>query len=117
LFKDVTAWTLPAKTRVLRVIADVTTPFTGGTVATATLRVGKAANGAGYLLDADAFTGAITAGDVAAEIGANLLSATVADITWSGTQIVNARLTTTVGLTSALTAGSVTFYIECAVYP
>lgn len=114
--KDVTAWTLPAKTRILRIVADVTTKFLGGAIATCTMRAGKAANGAEYLVDKDVFTAAVTAGDAAAEIGASLLSATVADLTWAGTQIVNIRLTST-GANLVLTQGSVTVYIECAVYP
>ncbi len=36
---------------------------------------------------------------------------------WTGTQIINARLTTTTNNTSGLTAGSVTFYIVTDVFP
>ncbi len=115
--KDVTLWTLPAKTRVLRVIAHVTTAFAGGAITAVVLRVGKAANGAGYLLDADVFSADDVFGDVAAEIGANLLSATVADVAMTTTQIVNARLTSTTADLSELTQGSLTLYIECCVYP
>ncbi len=114
---DVTLWTLPAKTRILRIIGDVTTKFLGGAISAVVMRVGKAANGAEYLLDKDVFTAAVTAGDAAAEIGASLLSATVADITWASTQAVVMRLTSTTANLSALTQGSVSLYIECAVYP
>lgn len=114
---DVTLWTLPTKTRILRIIGDVTTKFLGGAISAVVMRVGKAANGAEYLLDKDVFTAAVTAGDVAAEIGASLLSATVADLTWGTTQAVVMRLTSTTANLSALTQGSVALYIECAVYP
>lgn len=114
---DVTLWTIPAKTRVLRMVADVTTKFIGGAISACVMRVGKAANGAEYILDKDVFAAAVTAGDAAAEIGASLLSATVADLTWATTQAVVMRMTSTTANLSALTQGSVTLYIEVCTYP
>lgn len=114
---DVTVWTLPAKSRVLRVIADVTTKFIGGAISAVVLRAGKAANGNNYLLDGDVFTAAITLGDAGGEVGADLKTASWADITWASTQAVVVRLTSTTANLSALTQGSMTVYIEYCVYP
>lgn len=117
LTKDVTLWTLPAKTRVVRVIADVTTKFLGGAISAVVMRCGKAADGAEYLVDKDVFTAEVTAGETVAERGAALVDATSNDITWGSTQIVNVRLTATTANLSELTQGSMTLYIECVVYP
>lgn len=117
LTQDVTIWTVPAKTQIKSVIADVTTKFSGGAIASATMRVGKVANGNEFLVDGDVFTAAITLGDVIAERGAAVKDATLANITWGSTQAVVVRITSTGANLSALTQGSCTFYIEVLVYP
>lgn len=117
LTNDVTLWTLPAKTEVKRVVADVTTKFLGGTISAVTLRCGKAANGNDYLIDGDVFSAAITLGDVVGERGAAVKDATSADQTWASTQAVVVRLTSVTANLSALTQGSLTLYIEVVVYP
>ncbi len=114
--KDTTIWTLPAKCKLLRVIADVTVPFTGGTIGAMHLTVGKTAGANEYLLSADVLSGAATFGDDLAEDGASL-SAGIGDVNWSGTQVLSARWTATVDTVNHCTAGSVTFYIETVGYP
>jgi hypothetical protein len=107
--------TLPAKTRLVSIIADVTVPFTGGTVATATLKVGKSAGGAEYLAVADVLSGAATFGLADADMGTELVRAARiqggAVVNWATTIPVTARLTATVDTCDHLTAGSVTFYL------
>lgn len=115
---DITLWTVPAKTRMLRLVAAVTAQHTGGGVTAVDVTCGTSAGGNQYLLSFDADAAAATFGDVAAEIGAGLLSATVADIpSFSGTTAVQCRYTCTGGNCDLLTAGSTTFYLEGVTYP
>lgn len=115
---DETIWTVPAKTRVLRMIADVTTTFSGGGITDMDVVCGPSAGSNGYLVTFDVDTAIGTYGDVAAEIGANLLSATYADIpSWSATTAIICRFTCAGANCSAATQGSATFYIEHLVYP
>jgi hypothetical protein len=114
--EDITLWTVPAKTKIKRVIADCTTGFTGGGLTNMTVMVGPAAGSNAYLLAGSIFAAA-TLGDVVAEMGAGLVSATLADIpSFSGTTVISARFTSTTANVVAATAGSVTFYIEGTVY-
>jgi hypothetical protein len=115
---DVTVWTLPSKTRMSRMIDDVTTTFTGGALSAVSVTCGTTAGGNEYLLAHSAYTAAATFGDVAAEIGAGLLSATVADIpSFSATTAIICRFTCTGANCSAATAGSATYYLEGVTYP
>lgn len=117
--QDITFWTVPAKTRVLREIADVTQAFDDGAgpISAVTMTCGTTAGGSQYLNSGSVFA-VTTLGDVAAEIGAGLLSATVADIpSFSTTTAVQCRFTSTGGNLSTLTTGSVTYYLELLVYP
>jgi hypothetical protein len=106
--KDITLWTLPAKTRVLRVVADVTTKFIGGAIAAMTLEVGRTAGGNQYVLAADVFSAAVVLGNA---------QGFLVDQIWTTTTPVMARWTATGANTSALTQGSVDFYIEVCTYP
>lgn len=117
--KDITLWTLPAKTRVMRVIADVTTPFTGGAVSDCDVTVGSSAGGAEYLLSFDVDSATGTFGNNQAELGASILGGGSfdSDITWGSTTVVQCRFTSSGANLSALTAGVMVVYIECAVYP
>jgi len=121
LTADKTIATLPAKTRLCALYADVTQTFSGGTVATATLSLGTSAGGLGLILAADVKTAVVTLGLLDADLGASVTRA--ASIqgcyvpSWSGTTILSARITTTVGNTSALTQGSITWYIVTEVLP
>jgi hypothetical protein len=116
---NVTLWTLPAKTRITRVIADVTTEFTGGAISAVTLTVGRAAGDDEFLLIGNVFAAPITLGNTQAELGAGVLGggSFASDITWGATQAVVAQFLSTTANLNALTAGSVTFYIECCTYP
>lgn len=118
LTADHTIATLPAKTRLIAVYADVATLFSGGTVSAATLTLGKSAGGAEYLASHDVFTGATGAapiGLIDADMGTEMTRAALiqgsAIVNWSGTTAVSARITTVTDTTDHLAAGSVTFYL------
>lgn len=117
--EDETIWTVPAKTRVMRVIVDVTAAFddAAGPITAVTIQCGPSAGSATYVPATSVFT-VNTIGDVAAEIGTALTSATIADIpSFSATTAISCRFTSTGGNLSTLTTGSATFYIEHMVYP
>lgn len=107
---------LPAKTRLVSILADVTTTFTGGAVSAATMVIGKSVGGAEYLASFDAFTTTIRRGLVDADMGTAMTRAAAVqggDLpSWSATTNVSLRLTTVTAFTNALTAGSVTVYLE-----
>jgi hypothetical protein len=122
---DVTLWTVPAKTRVLRVVADITAGFTDGAgpITSMVLTVGKSAGGNTYLVGAapiDAMSVG-TSGLVLADAGTDLDDAYGDVPSWSAPTAISARFAAdspvaTVGVTN-LTAGSATFYIDCELYP
>jgi hypothetical protein len=107
--------TLPAKTKLIAMYADTTVPYTGGTVAAATLMVGKGSGGAEYLAVHDVLSSVITKGLLDADMGTELLHAATiqggAVVNWTGTIAVTVRITTTVDTCDHLTAGSTTFYL------
>lgn len=113
---DQTIWTIPAQTKVVRVIADVTVAFTGGAISAGTISVGKTVGGTEYLLAASDFTTG-TFGDAMAEEGAALSGGLEDFPAWGSTTAISARFTSVGANTSAYTAGSVTFYIESVRYP
>jgi len=122
---DVTLWTVPAKTRVLRVVADITAGFTDGAgpITSMVLTVGKSAGGNTYLVGAAPIDAMATGthGLVLADGGTDLDDAYGDVPSWSGTTAISARFAAdspvaTVGVTN-LTAGSATFYIDCELYP
>lgn len=117
--QDITLWTIPAKTRVLRLIEDVTAAFddAAGPISAVTTTCGTSAGGNQYLLSGSVFA-VTTLGDVVAEMGAGLVSATLADLpSMSGTTAVQCRWTSTGGNLNTLTTGSSTFYLEEITYP
>jgi hypothetical protein len=116
--QDLTIWTIPAKTRLSRVIADVTAAFddAAGPISAVTMTCGKTAGGAEYLVSGSVFT-TTTLGDATAEVGASL-NTYFGDLpSWSATTAVQCRFTSTGGNLSTLTTGSVTYYLEWIVYP
>jgi hypothetical protein len=116
--QDVTIWTIPAKTRFWRLIADVTAAFddAAGPISAVTMTCGKTAGGAEYLVSGSVFT-VTTLGDATGEVGASL-NTYFGDIpSWSATTAVQCRFTSTGGNLSTLTTGSVTFYLEWITYP
>lgn len=120
--EDVAIWTLPAKTRVLRVVADVTTPFTGGSISDIDVTVGRTAGGDEYLLSFDADTATGTYGIIQSQIGDNIVGASLfapggeGDMQWAESS-VQCRFTATGANLDSLSAGSVTFYLETCTYP
>lgn len=119
---DVTLHVTPVNTRIARVVADVTQVFTGGTLSAMTVQCGNAAGGTQYLLANSVFTAQNTWGDVVAEMGAGLVSATLADFGTvaagvPGAITVQCRFTCTGANCNAATQGSVTFYVEGVTYP
>ncbi len=118
---DVTLAVTPVNSRIVRVTADVTQVFTGGALSAMTVMCGNTAGGNQYLLANSVFTAQNTWGDVAAEVGAGLLTATWADFGTSaagvpGAITVQCRFTCTGANCSAATQGSVTFYVEGVTY-
>lgn len=127
---DLTLATLPAKTFITHILADVTTPYVcAQTCTTATLSgtVGSAAGGTQYLESFDVDAAAAQFGDADAELGSSLVQATTptpvgALGSWASTSVVSYRLTSgtgavaTAGVTN-LNAGSVTFYITTTKLP
>ncbi len=117
---DLTIATLPAKSKITAIYEDVTTGFTGGGETVATLKVGISAGSAEILAVNSCFT-THTWGLADADMGTALTRAAAIQggyiPNWTGTQIINVRLTTTTNNTSGLTAGSVTFYIVTDVFP
>lgn len=119
---DLTLWTTAVSTRIIRVKADVTTKFIGGALTAVTLKCGSTAAGGEYLLAGDVFTAAIVLGDVVAEMGAGVVSATLADFGTAsaganGAIPIICRFTCTTANCNAATQGTAVIYIEGMVYP
>lgn len=114
---DETIWGAVAQRRILRVIADVTQTFSGGGITDMDVVCGPTAGSNGYLITFDVDTAIGTYGETAAEIGADLLSATYADVDWGGTSPVICRFTCAGANCDAATQGSMTIYIEHLIYP
>jgi hypothetical protein len=125
---DVTLGTLPAKTKVLGVLADLTQTFACTatcTSSTLSFTVGKTAGGNEYILstDADAATG--TFGLTAAQTGASLVASAAqgGDIpSFSTTTTYQVRFTSGTGnfgnaTVTNLSQGSITFYLLYRVLP
>jgi hypothetical protein len=118
---DITIEVTPTNSAIRRVVADVTQVFTGGALSAVTVTCGNAAGGNQYLLSNSFFTAQNVWGDVAAEIGAGLLSATIADFGTAsagtnGAITVSCRFTCTGANCNAATQGSATFYTEGVTY-
>jgi len=112
---DKTIATLPAKMRLVGIIADTTTKYIGGAVTATTLIVGKTVGGNEYVVSHDVFAAAITKGLADADLGTSINRAGAIQggdlASWTATTIVSVRLTTTTANTNALTQGSTTYYL------
>ncbi len=119
LTADKTIATLPAKTRLCGVLADVTQTFSGGAVATATLQLGTTVAGAELLLAADVKTAVVTLGLLGADLGVSLATLVQGCTlpSWGSTTALSARIVTTVANSNVLTSGSVTWYFVTETLP
>lgn len=109
-----TIWTVPAKTRIIRVVMNVTTAFSGGAAATGTISLGLAGTPAGYLLASDVMaTG--TYGDSSAELGADM-TAFGHFPNYASATALTADIITTGANVNAYTAGSAAIEIEAVTY-
>ncbi len=113
-------WQLPARTRVLRVVADVTEAFAAGSLTNMNVEVGDPVSTTDdFLLSFDAITTG-TFGQLQPELGAGVLGGTgfASDLlAWTSTQDVTGTFSAVGDVLDALTQGSVSFYIECCTYP
>lgn len=111
--------TLPARTRLCGLYAQVTQVFTGGLTSAATLTVGSSVGGTQYFLASDVRTAVRVIGLAAGDLGTSLATTVqgCAPPTFAGTTPVGARITTVGANTNALTQGSVTFFLVTEVLP
>lgn len=118
---DKTIATIPAKTRLVGIIADTTQVYAGGTVSAASIIVGKTVGGNEYLLTHSVFGATIVRGLVDGDLGASLARATAVQTgdlpSWTTTTNVSVRLTTVTANTNALTQGSTTYYLITEKHP
>lgn len=128
--QDITLATLPAKTFLVHILADVSTQFACAAVCTSSTlsaTVGKTAGANEYLISYDMDAAAARFGDAAAELGAAVTEASIptaiGDLgSWASTQAVIMRATSGTGnwgngAATNLSAGSVTFYLTTVVLP
>lgn len=124
---DWTIATLPAKTRLIGVYADVTQAFVCASVCTTgtlSATVGTSAGGSDVLASFDADAATALFGDADGELGTGLTRAAAIQgslLSWAGT-IVTMRLTSGTGNLGSgsatnLNAGSITFYLITEVLP
>ena len=121
LTADAVVGAIPAKTRLVGIVLDCTTVFSGGTIATATMSIGKTVGGVEWMAAVNVFAAPATFGNADVDLGTAMVRAAAVqggDLpSWSAATNVNVRLTTTVGNTNAATQGSATIYLVCEVYP
>jgi hypothetical protein len=114
LSTDLTILRVPAKSRIVAVYSDTTTPF-AGTAGTLNLRVGTNTGGQQLILDHDVKTAAVTKGIADADLGTELSRSGAVQggvlSSWTITGDVKVRLTSGSGNLSGLNAGSVTVYV------
>lgn len=110
---DSTVATLPAKTRLVAIYADVTVPFTGGGVTTGTMTCGVSAGGNQLLVSFDVNSATIQRGLADADLGTSINRANAIQGaylgSWTATTVISCRLTVDGAHTTGdLTAGSLT---------
>lgn len=131
---DFTVATLPAKTFLRRVFADLTTTYAcASTCTTATLSatLGSSAGGTEFLASMDLDAATTQFGDVDGELGSVMNAAARAAsgvnfdgviMNWSSTTSVILRITSGTGnlgngATTFLSQGTIVFYLETSIYP
>lgn len=124
---DITLATLPAKTKIVGLVAEVTQTFACTatcTSSTLSITAGKTAGGTEYLLSFDVDAALIRVGLSSATAGASLVASAAGggDVpSWTGTTTLQMRFisgTGNIGNGSAtnLSQGSVDFYIQYLIY-
>lgn len=113
--QDITLWTVPAKTKIQRVVAECTANFTGGGAGAVTVSVGPTGSETGYLVATSIFSGTPVIGDAEAELGTLVVGGIGHIPSFSGTTAIVARFAADVNVAD-LTTGSCTFWIEGLVY-
>lgn len=112
---DVVIATLPAKTRLISIIADTITTWSGGGVTACTQTIGTTAGGAQLIASYDCFTAAVTKGLADADMGTSMTRAAAVQggtiPSWTATTPIYLRITTTTANTNALTQGETVVYL------
>jgi len=108
---------VPAKTKIMRVIAEVTQTFSGGDVVSCDAIVGMSSNTDTILKYMDLKTAVGVYGDDLAEEGTYLSAGLGYIPSWTTAREIYVRYSTTSGPMSHLTQGSITYWIECVTYP
>ena len=115
LTADVVIATLPAKTRLISIIADTTTAWSGGGVSACLQTIGTTLGGAELIASYNCFSAAITRGLVDADMGTSMTRAAAVQggtiPSWSTTTPIYLRITTTTANTNALTQGETIVYL------
>lgn len=116
LFKDIVLFEIPIKTKIIGIYTDTTVAL-AGPAGTLNLRVGYTGGGQELILDHDVKTAPVTKGLVDADLGAVINRAAAVQggwavpAIWGGAGNLTARLTSSAGNLSTLTAGSITVYV------
>lgn len=130
-FCDVSIATIPKKSRVVAVIADVTQAFVcAGTCTTSTLSftTGRTAGGNEYLISIDADAAAARFGLINNDLGASIKTSATTPVnggeiaTWTADTTLQIRFTSGTGnlgtgTATNMNAGSITFYVTIDSYP
>jgi hypothetical protein len=115
LTADVVIATLPAKTRLISIIADTITTWSGGGVTACAQTIGTTLGGTQLIASYDCFTAAITRGLADADMGTSMTRAAAVQggviPSWSATTPIYLRITTTTANTNALTQGETIVYL------
>lgn len=117
---DIVIATLPAKTRLTKIVVDSTTAWTGTSITAVTWQVGKTTGGSEYIVAFNALAAPVTKGLADADLGTSINRANAVqggDLpSWTATTPISARITSTGANLSALTTGNITFYLTCERY-
>lgn len=117
---DIVIATLPAKTRLTKIVVDSTTAWTGTSITAVTWQVGKTTGGSEYIVAFNALAAPVTKGLADADLGTSINRANAVqggDLpSWTTTTPISARITSTGANLSALTTGNITFYLTCERY-
>lgn len=118
---DITLHLTPVNSKINRVLAEVKTVVSGGALSAVTVVCGNTAGGNQYLLSGSVLSAQTTLGDVVGEMGAGVVSATLADMGTvasgvPGAITVQCRFTCTGANCSVATQGNIDFIVEGTTY-